>query len=230
MARTMVRLCMKVLFAAGMSSGTMLAYAQTGTGSASADVVRPSKIDAFLGYSYFATSSALQPSGVPFDPIAAGGSASITYYLTRHLGVETLFGAHEGGFNSLTQQIYPNDSVFFLTAGPTYRQRVNNRWVVFGHVLLGAGDLLGPNSDVQTSFTHNDYRWGFAETVGGGVDYVLPLWHNRLSIRAVQLDYQHMKADFGPYHPAPTPGQGGGAVGLNGLGISAGVVAHFGRR
>ena len=230
MARTMARLCIKFLFAAGIASGTVLALGQNGAPSASVDAVRPSRMDAFLGYYYFATSSALQPSGVQFDSIPAGGSASVTYYVTRHLGAEVLFGAHEGGFNSATQQIYPNDSVFFLTAGPVYRQRLNDRWMMFGHVLLGAGDLLGPNSDVRASFTHNDYKWGFAVTVGGGIDYVLPLWHNRLSIRAIQLDFQHMNADFGPYHPAPTPGQGGGGVALNGLSISAGVVGHFGRR
>ena len=44
----------------------------------------------------------------------------------------------------------------------------------------------------------NPTRWGAALTVGGGMDYDLPFFNNRFSLRLFQADYRYMHDDFGP--------------------------------
>ena len=71
-------------------------------------------------------------------------------------------------------------------------------------------------------------RWGPTLTAGGGMDYDLPFFNNRFSLRLFEADYRYIHANFGPYTPPPTGGVMGGRANLSGVELSTGIVTHFG--
>ena len=178
----------------------------------------PSRVDVFAGYSYFGTHSPNNPSGVQYSSDDYGAIGSGAYFFNKYLGGEAVFVAHPDG---------KNDSLYTISAGPIFRLPLQN-FTPFAHALAGAGRLLGPNDDSAAGFSHNPYQWGPALTVGGGMDYDLPFFNNRFSLRLFEADYRYVHADFGPYTPAPTVGTGGGRANLNAVDLSTGIVAHFG--
>jgi outer membrane protein OmpA-like peptidoglycan-associated protein len=178
----------------------------------------PSKIDVFVGYSYFGTHSPLNPSGVQYSSINYGAIGSVAYYFNKYVGGEVNFVAHPDG---------NNDSLYTASAGPIFRAPMQN-FTVFAHGLAGGAHLLGPNDDSAAGFSHNPYQWGVGLTAGGGMDYDIPYFHNMFSLRLFEADYRYIHADFGPYTPAPTGGTGGGRANINGVDLSTGIVAHFG--
>ena len=92
------------------------------------------------------------------------------------------------------------------------------RWVPYIHGLGGGLRMNGP--------VVNPLRWGWGGTVGGGVDYVLPFFHNHLAIRAIEFNDQLGHIDFGPLVlPA---GISGGSDTINAIELSAGVVLRIG--
>jgi hypothetical protein len=60
------------------------------------------------------------------------------------------------------------------------------------------------------------------------MDYDLPFWDNRFSLRLFEADYRYMHADFGPYVGIPTSGALGGRANLDAVELSTGIVTHFG--
>ncbi len=178
----------------------------------------PSKVDVFVGYSYFGTHSPLNPSGVQYSSVDYGAIGSGAYYFNKYVGGEINLVAHPDG---------KNDSLYTASAGPIFRAPMQN-FTVFAHGLVGGARLLGPNDDSAAGFSHNPYQWGVGLTAGGGMDYDIPYFHNMFSLRLFEADYRYIHADFGPYNAAPTPGTGGGRANLNGVDLSTGIVAHFG--
>jgi hypothetical protein len=101
-------------------------------------------------------------------------------------------------------------------------------FTMFAHALVGGVRLGGPNSDVPATFEHNPYTWGVALTLGGGMDYDLPFFDHRFSLRLFQADYRYLHDDFGPSATIPTGGPVGGRANLDGIDLSTGIVTHFG--
>lgn len=178
----------------------------------------PSRVDVFLGYSYFGTHSPLNPSGVQYSSVNYGATGSVAYYFNKYVGGEINLVAHPDG---------NNDSLYTASAGPIFRAPMQN-FTVFAHGLAGGARLLGPNDDSAAGFSHNPYQWGVGLTAGGGMDYDLPFFNNRFSLRLFEADYRYIHADFGPYTAAPTTGTGGGRANLNAVDLDTGIVMHFG--
>ncbi len=207
-----------VLAACAVSLGASSLSAQTPSTAPMGP--NPSKIDVFVGYSYFGTHSPLNPSGVQYSSINYGAIGSVAYYFNKYVGGEVNFVAHPDG---------NNDSLYTASAGPIFRAPMEN-FTVFAHGLVGGADLLGPNDDSAAGFSHNPYQWGVGLTAGGGMDYDLPFKYSNVgfSLRLFQADYRYVHADFGPYNAAPTAGTGGGRANISGVDLSTGIVAHFG--
>ncbi len=55
-------------------------------------------------------------------------------------------------------------------------------------VWLAAAGLAGPN--IENPPYHEPYRWGPTLTAGGGMDYDLPFFDNRFSLRLFEADYR----------------------------------------
>jgi len=209
-----------VLAACAVSLGVTSLGAQTAPSATAPIGPNPSRIDVFAGYSYFGTHSPLNPSGVQYSSDNAGAIGSVAYYFNKYVGGEVVFVAHPDG---------NNDSLYTISAGPIFRAPMQN-FSVFAHGLVGGADLLGPNDDSTAGFSHNPYQWGVGLTAGGGMDYDIPYFNNRFSLRLFEADYRYVHADFGPYQPAPVAGSapGGGRANLNAVDLSTGIVMHFG--
>jgi hypothetical protein len=175
-------------------------------------------VDIFLGYSYFGAHGRLAPAGIPYSSVNEGAIASGAYYANRYFGAEAIYTNHPDG---------ANDGVSGISVGPIFRYPMEN-FTLFGHGLVGAARLGGPNSEVPGFVEHEPYTWGVALTAGGGADYDLPFWNNRFSIRIFEVDYRYIHADFGPYVGIPTAGVLGGRTNLEAVELSTGIVAHFG--
>ncbi len=207
-----------VLAACAVSFGASSLSAQTVPSTTAPMGPNPSRVDVFVGYSYFGTHSPLNPSGVQYGSDNYGAIGSVAYYFNKYVGGEVNFVAHPDG---------SNDSLYTASAGPIFRAPMQN-FTVFAHGLVGGADLLGPNDDSAAGFSHNPYQWGVGITAGGGMDYDIPYFKNRLSLRLFEADYRYVHADFGPYTAAPTGGVGGGRANINGVDLSSGLVVHFG--
>ena len=206
-----------VLAASAVSFGALSLSAQSAPSTAPLGP-NPSRVDVFTGYSYFGTHSPLNPSGVQYSSDNYGAIGSVAYYFNKYVGGEVNFVAHPDG---------NNDSLYTTSAGPILRLPLQN-FQVFAHGLAGGARLLGPNDDTTAGFSHNPYQWGVGLTAGGGMDYDIPYFNNRFSLRIFEADYRYIHADFGPYTPAPTIGTGGGRANINAVDLSAGIVMHFG--
>ncbi len=206
-----------VLAACAVSLGAASLNAQIAPSTTSPQGVNPSRVDVFTGFSYFGTHSPLNPSGVQYSSANLGAIGSGAYYANKYFGGEAIFTAHPDG---------TNDSLYTVGGGPIVRLPMQN-FTVFAHGLVGGARLLGPNSDAPNTFFHNPYKWGVGLTAGGGMDYALPFFNNRFSLRLFEADYRYVHADFGPYE-APGQGGTGGRANLNGVELSTGIVTHFG--
>ena len=201
-----------VLAACAVSLVSVSLSAQTPAAPAPESGTNPSRVDIFLGYSYFGAHGRLAPAGIPYSSVNEGAIASGAYY------AEAIYTNHPDG---------ANDGVSGISVGPIFRYPMEN-FTLFGHGLVGAARLGGPNSEVPGFVEHEPYTWGVALTAGGGADYDLPFWNNRFSIRIFEVDYRYIHADFGPYVGIPTAGVLGGRTNLEAVELSTGIVAHFG--
>jgi len=204
-----------VLAACAVGLGVGSLNAQT-SGTAAPLGVNPSRVDVFLGYSYFGAHGQLKPTGIAYSSINAGAIGSGAYYFNKYVGGEAIFAAHPNG---------KNDDLYTISGGPIFRAPMQN-FTLFAHGLVGGGRLDGPNSHNGTYY--NPYRWGPTLTAGGGMDYQLPFFDNRFSLRLFQADYRWIHANYGPSATIPTGGVLGGRTNLNGAELSTGIVAHFG--
>src|SRR5215471_3899678 len=143
--------------AVGLGVGSVNAQAPA-PGTAAPGGVNPSRIDVFLGYSYFGAHGQLKPQGISYSSINEGGMASVAYYMNEYAGGEFIASFHPDG---------KNDGFYSYSAGPIFRAPMQN-FTLFGHGLVGGGELGGPNNS-GTPFYHNPYRWGPALTAGGGM-------------------------------------------------------------
>jgi hypothetical protein len=207
-----------VLAACAVSIGAASLNAQTVPSTTAPMGPNLSRIDAFAGFSYLGTHSPLQPGGMDYSSMNVGAAGSVAYYFSKYVGGEVVVTAHPNG---------TNDSMYSFSGGPVFRLPMQN-FQLFAHGLAGGVRLLGPNSDAPATFFHNNYTWGVGLTAGGGMDYDLPWFNHKFSLRLFEADYRYVHADFGPYTPPPTPGTGGGRANLNAVELSSGIVMHFG--
>ena len=202
-----------VLAACAVSVGAASLGAQT-----PATPVNPSRVDIFMGYSYLGVHGKLQPAGIPYSSINEGVIGSGAYYFNNYFGGEVIYSNHPSG---------KNDGFSGISAGPIFRLPMDH-FTMFAHGLAGGTLLGGPNSDVPATYEHEPYTWGIGLTAGGGMDYAIPYWKNRFSLRLFEADYRYLHTDFGPSVSIPTGGPLGGRANLNAIELSTGIVAHFG--
>jgi len=212
--RMMLAVCAVSLGAVSMGAQTPA----SSTPAAPAAGPNPSRADVFLGYSYFGAHGVLKPAGIPYSSIDVGAIGSVAYYFNRYFGGEVIYSNHPDG---------NNDGFSGVSAGPIIRLPMED-FTVFAHGLAGAGRLGGPNSENPSTLEHEPYRWGPALTAGGGMDYDLPFFDNRFSLRLFQVDYRYIHANYGPYTQIPTSGVLGGRANIGAAQLSTGILMHFG--
>ena len=209
-SRFMVAACAVSLSAATLNAQTAPATS-THLGS------NPSRVDVFTGFSYFGAHGKVQPAGINYSSINLGAIGSGAYYFSKYVGLESVYVNHPDG---------NNDGMSSISGGPIFRAPMEN-FSVFAHGLVGAARLGGPNSEGPVVY-HEPYKWGAALTAGGGMDYDLPFFDNRFSLRLFEADYRYIHANYGPYTAPPTGGVMGGRANLSGVDLSTGIVTHFG--
>jgi hypothetical protein len=216
----------KVLLAATCAAGLGVASLQAQTAAPSAPApngVNPSKADIFLGYSFYGPHGTNKPSELKFSAIPAGAIGSFAYYFSRNIGGEVVYVNYPDG---------SNDGYSGLTAGPIFRLPMDDM-TLFGHGLVGYGRLGGPNVPSEDSGCgpycyHNPYRFGPSLTAGGGLDYNIHKWNDRIGYRLFQLDYNFYHGNWGPPVAPPTGGAIGGRANINGVELSTGLLIHMG--
>jgi hypothetical protein len=158
------------------------------------------------------------PVGIPYSSINEGAIGSGAYYFDKYFGGEVVYTNHPSGVN---------DGMQGISGGLIARLPMDD-FTMFAHGLVGGARLGGPNSDVPATFAHNPYRWGPALTAGGGMDYNLPFFDNRFSLRLFEVDYRWMHTSYGPLQTIPTCCALGGRANLSAIELSTGIVTHFG--
>ena len=207
-----------LLAACAVSFGVASLGAQTPAPAVPASGINPSRVDIFTGYSYFGAHGRVQPSGIPYSSINLGAIGSGAYYFNNYFGAEVVYTNHPSGVN---------DGMQGVSGGAIARLPMEN-FTLFAHGLVGVARLGGPNSEVPATYEHEPYRWGPALTAGGGMDYDLPFFNNRFSLRLFEADYRYIHADFGPSVSIPTGGILGGRANVDAVELSTGIVTHFG--
>ncbi|CAN5610714.1 hypothetical protein BH10ACI4_BH10ACI4_28580 [soil metagenome] len=207
-----------VLAACAVSLGSASLNAQTAPSAAAPLGPNPSRVDIFTGYSYYGAHGQLKPAGIAYSSIDLGAIGSGAYYFSKYVGLEGVFTAHPDG---------KNDGMYSISGGPIFRAPMQN-FTVFAHGLVGGARLGGPNNSVPPNTYHEPYRWGASIAAGGGMDYDLPFFSNRFSLRLFEADYRYIHANYGPYTAPPTGGVMGGRANLSGVELSTGIVTHFG--
>ncbi len=178
----------------------------------------PTKWDIFAGYSYLSphdTVTTHEPSGIYIDsyvPVRGEAIGSIARYFNKNFGVEILGDIHLQNDYPYPGKFVPRGSFSGGSGGLIYRFR-NSSTTPFVHVLFGGEIVDGPH--YQTD------HWGPVYTAGGGFDCATPWFHNHMSIRMVQADYQYIHESWGPGYQA-------GYASVNALRLSAGAVFHGG--
>ncbi len=205
------------LAACAVSLGVASLSAQTAPSSGTPLGPNPSRVDIFTGFSYFGAHGQVKPAGINYSSINEGAIGSAAYFFNKYVGAEINLVAHPDG---------NNDGLYTASAGPIFRAPMQN-YTLFAHGLVGGARLGGPNSEGPLVY-HEPYMWGPALTAGGGMDYDLPFFNNRFSLRLFEADYRYIHEDYGPYVGIPTAGVLGGRANLSGIDLSTGIVTHFG--
>src|SRR6202789_4230790 len=87
-----------VLAACAVSLGVASLGAQTPSTTAPVGL-NPSKVDVFLGFSYFGAHGEVKPAGIDYSSIDEGAIGSVAYYFNKYVGGEIVFAAHPDGKN-----------------------------------------------------------------------------------------------------------------------------------
>ncbi len=181
----------------------------------------PSRVDVFTGFSYFGAHGRVQTPGLPYSSINLGAIGSGAYYFNRYFGAEVLYANHPDG---------NNDGDSSIAGGLIARYPMEN-FTLFAHGLVGIDRLERRGRTARSrrcSSMPRPYRWGPSLRAGGGMDYDLPWFDNRFSLRLVEADYRYIHADFGPVGTIPTGGILGGRTNMDAIELSTGIVTHFG--
>ncbi|MEO6924356.1 MAG: hypothetical protein ABI142_11060 [Bryocella sp.] len=178
----------------------------------------PSRVDVFMGYSYFGAHGVVKPSNLPFSSVDEGAALSGAYYFNKYVGGEILGFANPDG---------QNDGLYAGYAGPIFRAPMQN-FTLFAHFLAGGVRIAGPNSSVPATFEHEPYTWGAGLVAGGGMDYDLPFFNHRFGLRVFEADYRYIHVNYGPPTTIPTSGTLGGRGNLGAAELSTGILMHFG--
>jgi outer membrane protein OmpA-like peptidoglycan-associated protein/opacity protein-like surface antigen len=178
------------------------------------------KVDLFVGYSYLRAVPA--PSDGNRLVWLNGGSTSIAYNFTRHLGLVGDFG----GFGD-TQLLLAgtgakpdsSGSVYTYLFGPRYSFRNSTRLTPFVQALFGdihASDVTFSSGCLGAGCTPLPAENSFAWTAGGGLDFNL---RRHLAIRIIQAEY--LMTRFDDYNTGASASQ-------NDMRLSSGIVFRFG--
>jgi hypothetical protein len=205
------------LAACAVSLGVASLSAQTAPSTTAPAGPNPSRIDIFTGFSYYGAHGVVKPAGINYSSVNEGAMGSGAYFINKYVGGEINAAFHPNG---------NNDGMESFTAGPIFRAPMDN-FTLFAHGLVGGGRLGGPNSEGPLVY-HEPYQWGPTILVGGGMDYNLPFFNNRFSLRLFEADYQWIHEDYGYYVGVPTGGELGGRTNMGGVDLSTGIVTHFG--
>lgn len=205
------------LAACAVSLGVASLSAQTAPSTTAPVGPNPSRIDIFTGFSYYGAHGQVKPANINYSSINLGAAGSVAYYFNKYVGGEINLMAHPDGVN---------DGMYSSSAGLIGRAPMQN-FTLFAHGLVGGAKLGGPNQSNPFIY-HEPYQWGATLTAGGGMDYDLPFFNNKFSLRLFEADYQYIHADFGPAVAVPTSGVLGGRANLSGVDLSTGIVTHFG--
>jgi hypothetical protein len=223
-----------LLAASAVSFGIVSLSAQTAPSTTAPSGPNPSRIDIFVGYSYFGAHGEVKPFDLPYSSINVGEAASAAYYFNKYVGGEAVLISHHGTGDGGQA----NDGFDSISFGPVFRAPMQN-FTLFAHGLVGLGRLVGPNNDSAALFEHEPWTYGPALTVGGGMDYDTPFFHHHLGIRLFEADFRYVHADFGPVATTVTPPYTtvppvygtpwlGGRANLNGVDLSTGILWHIG--
>jgi hypothetical protein len=207
-----------MLAACAVGLGAASLGAQTPAAATPMMGANPSRVDIFTGFSYFGAHGAIKPAGINYSSINLGAIGSGAYYINKYAGGEIIYTNHPSGVN---------DGFSGASAGPIFRAPMEN-FTLFAHGLVGGTRLGGPNSDVPATFAHNPYTWGVGLTAGGGMDYDLPFFNHRFSLRLFEADYRFIHSNYGPPATIPTSGPLGGRANISAVELSTGIVTHFG--
>jgi hypothetical protein len=207
-----------LLAACAVSLGVTSLSAQSAPSTTAPSGANPSRVDVFMGYSYFGAHGQVKPANIRYSSIDEGAIGSVAYYFNKYVGGEFVFNAHPDG---------QNDGFYNASVGPIFRAPMQN-FTLFAHGLVGGGKLGGPNSEIPAAFEHEPYTWGATIAVGGGMDYDIPYFNHRFGLRLFEADYRYIHASFGPSVSIPTPGVLGGRANLGGAELSTGILMHFG--
>jgi hypothetical protein len=184
------------------------------------------RFEIYAGYGYIHPVHS-DINGYQYQPVYnLNATVSMTGYFSRHFGLQ-VEGGYFSGPNSdvIANQcatnkvscLYRDPSYYTAEAGPVMRWQFG-RVVPFIHALGGGAKINGPVFQPLT--------WGWATTGGLGVDYILPFWHDRISVRPVQADFHYSQVNYGPLVlPA---GISGGLGEIYAYKLSGGLVARFG--
>ncbi len=207
-----------VLAASAVTLGAASLGAQTTPASAPPAGPNPSRVDVFLGYSYWSGHGQVKPAGVTYSSVDVGAIGSGAFYFNKYAGIELSAAAHPNG---------RNDGLGLFSAGPIFRLPTPSV-TFFAHALAGGAYLGGPNSETPGATYHEPYNWGPSLTAGGGMDYDLPFHNHAFGIRLFQADYVYIHEDYGPYVGIPTGGVLGGRANVSSAQLSSGILMHFG--
>jgi hypothetical protein len=197
-----------------LTAGLLTAVASGQAAPAGTSAPSPSRFEVFGGYSYLGPFSS-DVYNQKYFALPFGITASGTGYFNRSFGLQ-------GEYSK-----YPNDPDYCysdIEGGPVFRHQMG-RLVPFVHVLAGTAEV-GPA--YQHGGPSNRCVWGWAFSGGGGLDYILPAWHNRVAIRPIQADFVFDDINYGPRDPTQGILTGGGSVQITAVKLSAGVVFRFG--
>ena len=208
-----------VLAACAVSLGAASLGAQTPATASPMMGSNPSRFDVFTGYSYFGAHGQVKPPDINYSSINLGAIGSGAYYFNKYSGAEFIYTNHPSGVN---------DGYQGASVGPIFRAPMEN-FTLFAHGLVGGTRLGGPNSEVPAALEHEPYTWGVGLTAGGGMDYDLPFFNHRFSLRLFEADYRFIHTDFGPAVSAFRHGGVlGGRTNMSAVELSTGIVTHFG--
>ena len=204
-----IRRLLRIVSAALIAAFAMMTSAMGQASPAASGGPPLSRVDLFAGYAYFRPFNS-DIGNISYAPIPFGLDASVAGYFTQHLGLQA-----EGNYSPNGPA--DNDCAYTAQVGPVIRFQ-SGRFVPFARVLGGSAIQGGPLA--QTCNT-----WGYGGTLGGGFDYILPIFHNRLALRLIQADLLYAHIDNGPIQGG---GYYGGVANVTSVRASAGLVFRFG--